>query len=120
MKLGILVCALCGLASAFVGGDQSVWAARGAMGPSVAMYIAGFAIAALAGAWMTKRSQERHHAVIALVGTACALFWYRDSFGDLAALRPLRDHALGGVLFSIGFYGGIVCAIAAVAKPEKR
>lgn len=120
MKLGILVCAACGLASAFAGGDASVWAARGAMGPSVWLYVIGFAGALAIGAWTLRRAQERHHAIFALCGTALSLYWFRGELGSLVALGPLRAHTLPSMLYAVGLYGGAICALAAIAKPEKR
>ncbi len=116
MKLGILVCGLCGLASAFLG-DPSVWHARAAMGPSVAVYVMGFALAAAIGAWrLAKPPMKPHHAVVALTGTLCALMYYRGAFGELAKLGPLREHSIASLLFAVGFYGGIVSALVVAFK----
>ena len=120
MKLWILVCGLCGLASAFLGGDSSVWIARGAMMPSVILYIGGFALAAGVALWRLKRPpMQRHHAIVCLIGTACTMFWMRGAFHDLFTLAPLLHvHTLASILFSIGFYGGALTGIYAVAKPD--
>lgn len=119
MKLGILVCGLCGLASAFVGGDHGVWAAREAMLPSVLAYVAGFALLAAVGAWGVKRPpMQRHHAVLGLIGLALVLFWWRDAYRELLTLAPLRDLSLAGLLFSVGFYGGAACTVGVYAKPD--
>ena len=117
MKLAILVCGLCGLASAFLG-DPSVWHAREAMGASVAAYVLGFGVAAVVGGWRLARPpMKAHHAITALAGTLCALVFYRGAFGELLRLAPLRDHTAASLLFAVGFYGGIASAIAAIVSP---
>ena len=120
MKLGILVCGIAGLASAFVGADGA-WSMRGAMPAAVYAYVFGFALAAGIAAWKLARPPLlRHHAIVALIGTALSLMVYRGSLGDLLRLAPIvKDHSASSILYAIGLYGGIIFGIGAIAKPEK-
>jgi hypothetical protein len=72
------------------------------------------------GAWrLAKPPLKPHHAVIALAGTLCAMMYYRGAFGELVKLGPLREHTVASLLFAVGFYGGVVSALAvALKKPQ--
>ena len=120
MKLGILVCGIAGLASAFAGADGA-WSMRGAMPGAVYAYVFGFALAAGVAAWRTARAPMlRHHAIVALIGTALSLLVYRGSLGELVTLAPIVRHpTLSSLLYAVGLYGGVIFGIGGVARPEK-
>ncbi|MCX5742254.1 MAG: hypothetical protein NT062_07140 [Proteobacteria bacterium] len=118
MKLGILVCGLCGLASAFLG--DSVWAAREAMGGSVWAYVLGFTLASGVAVWRLGKPMLRWHAIVALIGTTLSLMVHRGALDELVRLAPITHPSAASLLYALGLYGGLIFGIGAVVKPEPR
>lgn len=124
IKLIVLVCGVCGLLSCFIG-KLSIFAMReapGFMGPVLFM-IAGFAATAAMGVMaIAKPPAQRWQAVVALVGSIASI-WFWNKVGALGAILKLEllleKPTLAVILFTVGFYGGLVSSILWLVKGQE-
>jgi hypothetical protein len=123
IKIIVLACGVAGLLSCFLG-KPSLFQMREAPGfmVPVLLVVLGFAATAAMGAMaVAKPPAQRWQAIVALVGSIASLvLWQKiGMIGEIFKLTPLlKDHSLSSILFSVGFYGGLISSILWLAKGQ--